>query len=389
MFRKAIFISASACACLLALAFLTKSLLIELPAGKPVTVRPFTPTLPDKPPLLLMDESTGLVFQTIQRDLSTGLISGLDAGFRDGRSGSFSFEKGKLRAYRAYDENKVLRFEAEYNPNGLFASYRTLRTDGSVESSFRRLPDLSEELRFFDKSGFCVKSIVTARDGTQSTSSFKSHNTPAEITVVKPEARELTYGPIASSSAEKKWRFTVKLSGARVSEWEYRDQDGKLRHRGRCNTEGEIEITYLNQQEQPALKQRWLCVGEDWSRRFYRLAELQRLNPDESIQSNVILHEDGVTPREVSTYWDGHKSNTEYYDAQGFMYRQEYFDSNGFSNSAWDVQPQYRRRAKLPDEILSEPHDKAGAIYRLKGFPYADALPDEGYALNPLFVLPK
>ena len=385
--RKAFLILSSACLCLLALIVLGKNIWSELQVSKAKPVSPFTPGLAESPPMLLMDENTGQVYQTIQRDPVNGQIQSLTAGYKDGRSGIFLFEKGRLQAYRGFDENKKLRFEAEYAPGGLFASYRALRTDGSLESSFRRLPDQSEELQFFDKSGFCIKSVRNASDGTQTTSTRSSPAQEAEISIVKPEPRELQFGLL--NTTDKKWRFAVKLTGARVSEWEYRDQEGKLRHRGRCTPEGEIEITYLNDLEKPALKQHWTRIGEDWSRRYYRLAELQKLNPDESIAGSVVLHEDGVTPREVSTYWDGHKSSTEYYDSKGFLFKQEYFDSNGFSNSAWDVPAQMRRQAKLPHEILNEAQDKGGPIYRLQGFPYAKALPVEGFALNPLFVLPK
>lgn len=351
--------------------------------------RVYTPSVSDRPALLLMDESSGELTRVVDRDAKTGKIKSISCGYKDGRKGEYIFEQGKLRFYKGYDLENQLCFEAEYEATGLFASYRILRKDGSCQSQFRRLPDGMEELLFLNKSGLIVKSVVTTSDGTQSISTRKDLNKPAEVVVHKPEPSEKSFCPVKAEDGNQNFRFKFQLKGARIAQWEYRDAMGILRQKGRFNENGAVEITLVDQSGAPVLKQIWNCVGEDWQGKIYRLAGFEKLNSDGSLAGSMLLHSDGRTPKEVSNYYDGHKANTEYYDEGGFQYKQEYFDTNGFSNYSYEIPAQNRRKAELPEALTKELGDKELKLYSFMRAPYANALTSEGAETTPLFVLPK
>lgn len=348
---------------------------------------PIELSLPALPPLLAMEEGSGEVYRSVKLQPKTGLTESITVGYLDGRKGIYLFQKGKLRSYKGFDSKGELIFEADYELDGSIASYQIFK-DKRICTQFRRLPDASEELLFFNQDGYLIKSVVTARDGSQRSSTRKDKDRLPELVEIKAEANELNYGQLKLADGKEQYRLKLKLLGSRLSEWEYRDRQGQLRQTGRFTDNNRIEITLNADSGQPAFKQIWHAVGEDWAGRIYRLAELEKLNSDGSVSSKIILQADGVTPKEIHSYWWGHKNSCEYVDKNGFIYRQEYFDSNGFSNGGYDQPPQYRRKVALPPQLLSEPRDEDGkALYRLKTHPYSQAL--EADRTNPILILPK
>ncbi len=354
-------------------------------ADKKPPLADFIPQLPSMPPLLAMDEASGELTRQVIYDRKKQQVERVEVGYKDGRKGSYIFNEGKLRIYRAFDENSRLFFEGEYERNGMLASYQVYGADARVKTLFRRLPDQSEELLFFDKDGFCIKSVLTAADGSQTTSKRAEAGKQAEVSVIKAEKIEKNYLPITLEDGSTKFRLTMQLQGVRLQSWDFLSTEGKLLHRGKYQENGELEVTFFDQKEKPALKQIWVTVGEDWEKRIYRLSALERLDSEGKLQSSILLYPDGQTPKELNNYYWGQKNSTENFDRNGFMYRQDYFDSNGSPTTSYDVQPQYRRQAKLPPQITSEAQDENGPVYELRGAPYSRPLPENGFELNPIF----
>lgn len=347
------------------------------------------PKLPESPPLLAMDEASAELTRIVKRDPKSNKVDSIEVGYKDGRSGLYLFREGKLRSYKGFDEHKLLKYQANYEPNGLIADYRFVRSDGSVETQYRRLPDGSEELLFLDGHGFCIKSVVTARDGSQTVSTRPDASKPAEVVVTRAEPSEKNFSPIRLADGSESHRLKVKLVGVRVNSWEYRDANGAILHSGKYAENGDVEILLYNPAAKPVAKQVWTCVGEDWSRRIYNLARIERLSEEGGAQLTIMLYPDGRTPMEVHNFSWGYKNSIEYFDKNGFHTRTEYYDSNGSPTTTHELPVQYRPQAKLPPQIIAAPGDASGAHYRLNGAPYALPVPEQGYELNPLFVMPK
>ncbi|MBX9685879.1 MAG: hypothetical protein K2X27_04200 [Candidatus Obscuribacterales bacterium] len=366
--------------------FGVRALLNHTPA-KPAVVSSWEPQIPGAPPLLLMNESSGQLSNIVHRDPKSNEITSVEVGYNDGRTGVYSFQNGKLRSYKGFDDSKRLSFEGDYDLNGLLDNYRSYRSDGSVATRFQRLLDGTEEHIFYNKKGLAIKTVSTARDGSQTITERPDPSKPATVKTVKAEAAEQGYGPISTEDGQS-FRLKVKTIGARVSEWESRDVKGNLQHSGKVNDKGEIELT-IYVQGKAAMKQVWSCVGEDWARRIYALRRIEGFGSDGSIAAVITLRADGKTPERSDRYYNGSKQSSDYFDERGFNIASESYDSNGNPYYRNEIPPQYRRQAQLPPQLLSEPQDASGPCYRLQGVPYASPVPAEGYTVNPLFVLPN
>ncbi len=388
MFSRKLLLLAAAAALLVGGSFFAYTRYVAVKAPIQPVISGFMPQIPDAPALLLMDEKSGEISRQVVRDNEKNQISSIEVGYKDGRTGKYLFKDGKLRFYKAFNEDGKLFYEAEYEPTGLLVNYKYLRSDGSTETLFRRLPDGSDELIFLNKDAYVTASVVTTSDGAQSRSSRPNPLEKPELSKSKAEPNERNFLPITLEDESSSYQLKVKLVGMRISEWEYRDEKGLLIHTGKFASNGNLEINVLKPDGKPGFKQTWVCIGEDWSRRFYRLISVEGFNAEGKTAALITFYPDGKTPKEIAKYSYGYKSNSDLYDAEGYLYQQNYYDSNGTRTFTWNVPPQSKRQAELPAMLTDEPGDKNGAIYRFKGTPYSSRVPAQGSILSPLFVLP-
>ncbi len=350
----------------------------------------YEPQAPATPAMLMMNESSGELSRVFNKDPKTGEIKTIDVGYMDGRKGQYIFQKGKLRFYKAFNQEAQLFYEAVYEPNGFISSYKYLRADGSVETSFQRQLDGTEELVFFNKEGYVISTTVTASDGGQARGLRPDPRKGAQVNNTKAEPNEQCFNAIKLPDGSDGWQLKVKLVGVRIKEWEYRDKNGMLRHQGKMRDDGNVEISVLRPDGKIGYKQTWTAVGEDWSRRIYRLESVEGFNESGETAAVIKFHPDGKTPREIANYnsYNGQMSSVDHVNQEGFVYKQEYF-YGGTSNGGYELPPQYRRKVTLPPGIASEPLDSGSPVYRLKGMPYSTPAGDQNQTLSPLFVLPK
>lgn len=339
--------------------------------------------IPDSLPLQLMNEQTGELTRTVHNDAKTGRAELIEVGYKDGRLGSYFFDKGRLSRYQSFEADKTLRYEAEYDATGALLSYRFLRKDGTQETVYRRNLSGAEELSFFDSTGLCVKSVVTASDGSQ-TVSVRDSNGKVTTTSTDASASEKQYFPVQTEEGTLN-QLKIQVQGVRVKSWEYRNKDGVLLHSGKFTSDGDIELSIYSPSSKPVIRQTWTCYGEDWTRRYYRLSTIRQLDGSGDVATEVKLQVDGKTPLEVSSFYNGKKNNTNFYDGNGYHYRTGYYDYNGSPTTSYEIPPQYRRQGKFSPLILGEPTDGKQPVYRLRGTPYSTE-PAEGGNLPPLFI---
>lgn len=236
-------------------------------------------------------------------------------------------------------------------------------------------------------------------------------------------------------------QFTIKVKGARVTSWEYRDAlKGAVRHRGEVLSNGDITLTFVatnaelgikkpvlysyqygpggyEQQPQPSewdaytdeefaalvvpiVSQTWTPVGQDWNRRYYKLKTIEAFNRSSGkVSTRCLLQDDGVTPSSIEHYVEYnyygsggqqyYKQRVEYYNSKGYPTRFEYYDQNGNVQNSQDVDPRVSQNqgpAGLDPSILAEIGDGRTRTYRLRGNPFTETAPAEGYKLTPMFV---
>ncbi len=338
----------------------------------------------DTLPLQLMDELTGELTRTVHPNPKTGRPDFIEVGYKDGRLGTYHFDNGHLSRYQSFEADKTLRYEAEYDATGALTGYRFLRKDGTQETVYRRNLSGSEELSFFDAKGLCIKSVVTAADGSQTISVRDAATARVSNTNSDASASEKEFYPVETENGTIH-QLKMKLQGVRLKSWEYRNKEGTLLHTGTFTADGDIEMTIYSAGK-AVLKQTWTGSGEDWTRRYYRLSIIRQLDGSGEVASEAKLQADGKTPLEISTFYGGRKNNTNHYDSNGFHYRTSYYDYSGSPSSSYEIPAQYRRQSKFSPLVLGEPSDGKQPLYRLRGVPYSSA-PEENAGPLPAFFL--
>lgn len=344
----------------------------------------------------LTPEASGVLWQKSVKT-PQGKLSELHVGYQDGRLGVYHFDANerptRFVCYAADDKTRVV-YEAWYGSDSVMLKSRNLRADGTTESEFRRLPDGTEIRESFAADGLKVEqSVTTNPDGSQRTAKVDAAG-KVTTSEVKAEPSEKTVGERLRSDGVFTPVYKIKLTGVRVTEWEYYDTNGVLRHKGSFTKEGLMEITLLNDNGQPVLKQTWQKSGEDWNRSFYRVSQVEVYNEQGTVTARAKINADGVTPSEISSYgWDGKLQRKDIFSNKGVPLRQEMYYGYGYYGdidmpSNTQVYPPGQPPLVLPARIVGEPlgMDPKVRVYRILGTPFAQE--PQSLPLPPLFVAP-
>lgn len=389
----------------------------------------FVPVPASTTGVIITHESTGMRSRTMPRPTADGgKIE--EIGYQDNRRGEFTYDaKGKLSGYKAYaaEDNQRLVFDAHYDGGSCLISYsRTFRADGTLESEYKRSPDGAEQEFFYDAAGVCIRTATTNPDGSRKVVTGGDEGAAVETEEFPAQEQTVTYGERKTKTGSVVPEFTVKLRGVRVSSWEYRDIEGVLRHRGRILDDGDVEVTLLVTVKElfpngepatpsyygvaasaprdpdtivPLATQIWTPTGEDWSRRYYRLKSGSVCDGKGEVVTNFLLNSNGSLSQvqHFNAYNGYMKQYAELYDENGYQIGMEYYDVVGNVQNRYETPPGSRQQMQVPAGLkiefgsvnvgvgVPEPN---GKVYRLTGYPFSEAIPENGYKVTPLFYLP-
>ena len=343
----------------------------------------YQPVMPQSPPVVLMPETTGELWRIIHRS-ADGRPLKIEVGYPDGRLGTYDFDQaGKLRTFSSHLGGKLL-FHAEYDGSGFISRSKTYSVDGKQTQQFQRLQDGTQETLQLDQSGNVSLAVVTTSDGVRKTIRKADGIKPAEITIVPATAAEILLGQHAANGSPK---LKIATSGARVDSWEYLDADGKVLHKGKLLLNGNVEITVHDSYGKPSFKQVWQLVGEDWSRGYYRLSQVEDYDYQGRVGSVTELYADGKTPRVTHSFWGERKTYSEFFDSNGYQLRSVYYNSDGTPSSSYDsTSSPYRSKRELGESKSQAPSDAGRPIYRLGGNPYSELPSSKPHEPHPLFI---
>lgn len=356
------------------------------------------PTLPlNGGGFTLTHEDTGVLWQRPVKNAQQK-ITELHVGYQDGRLGVYHFDANeKVSRFVCYaaDDQKRVTYEAWYGADAVMLRSRTSRDDGTTASEFHRQADGTEVVDTMGADGLqVVQTVTTLPDGSQRNAKRNPDGT-VNVTEIKAEPSEKNIGERLRDDGVYTPIFKVKLVGVRVSEWEYYDLKGVLRHKGSFAKDGSMEITLFNDAGKPLLKQTWVKSGEDWSRSFYRVTEVEVYNEQGGVQARAKLNADGVTPSEISQYgWDNRLQSKDYFTNKGVPLRREmfygYYGGNTDFPSNTQVFPPGQPPVVLNARIVGEPsgQDPKVRVYRILGTPFSEVPPTAAPVMPPLFVAP-
>lgn len=330
-----------------------------------------------------------------------GKLTELRVGYADGRLGVYTFDKNEkvstFTCYSADDTNRMV-YQSWFGADGLTERARSLRADGTLESEYRRQIDGTEVRDQYSLDGTKVEtSVTTLLDGSQR-SAKRGADGKVEVSELKAEPKEVSVGQRLAADGTYTPAFKVRLTGARVTSWEYFDTNGKLRHRGKFNADGTMVISLINDDGDTLLTQYWKRTGDDWNRAYYRVEMLEIHDPNRGGQVTVRakLNPDGITPSTVEQLYDGRVQQKQIFDSKGFNTHVEYnyggygYPYGGGGTNVQEIPPAQRRQLVLPPHLVGEPAglDPKLRVYRLRGTPFAQPAATEPAALPALFIAP-
>ena len=345
-------------------------------------VSSYEPQLPTAPPVVLMHETTGEIWRTVHRT-DKGVVSKIEVGYQDGRRGVYVFsDAGQVRSFSSYKDGVTLHYEAEFGPTGLITTSRSVNVHGKTVESYRRLPDGQEETLRFDAAGQVTEAVISMPDGSRKT--VRSNGLlPAQVEQIA------SVGDLKELAAQAGGKFKVTLKGTAVETWEYYNADGKLRHKGVVKADGALEITHVDDYGKPKLRQTWQLNGQDWTRRFYRLAQVEDFDWNGQVSNITELQPDGRTPKVKHQHWSGRRSYSEYFDAQGYRTYMQYYNTDGSPGTRYPQSSEYRNKVDVDKNMTELPNVNGQPLYQLQGNPFAV---QPGAAkqseVSPIFITP-
>lgn len=352
----------------------------DVRSGNAAPVSSYEPQLPSAPPVVLMHETTGEIWRTIHRT-NKGVISKIEVGYQDGRRGVYLFDDaGKVRSYSSLKDGVTLHYEAEFGPNGLINTSRSLDGKGKTVESYRRLPDGQEETLRFDAGGNITEAVINLPDGSRKT--VRSNG------VLPAQVEQIAAATSVKDLNARGGKFKVTFKGAVVESWEFYSADGKLRHKGVVKADGSLEITQLDDFGKGKLRQTWQLSGQDWNQRFYRLQQVEDFDWNGNVSSVLELQSDGRTPKAKHQHWSNRRSYTEFFDAQGFRTYTQYYNSDGTPGTTYQQSAEYRSKGDVPASMLELPQVDGKPVYRLQGNPFAEQPSKNKSEVSPLFIVP-
>lgn len=340
--------------------------------------------------------------------------------YADGRMGSFFFDDngrpvryfcrfpvadksaGGNGAARGEDDasgDSIATYEATFTQGGKLVEHAVeKRADGSTASVYNLHADGSEVVRRFRKDGTLESMSIAYSDGSRRTASFSDDGKsevgvafigPDQKTVRLPDAgASASSSPSASSSTAP--CFLVRLTGARVSGWDYVDEYGEVRQTALYLADGSLEFTFFNEYGTATHRQIWRLQGRDWQRGYYALDRVIEFFDDgTSVFRELSLSADEKTVRLSRLYReDGTLWEVRHYDGAGNGLMTDHFDYDG--KYSYTSYPSWWSWSELVDEsLLTAPGDDfaSGLGLRLKGGRFAWRLKDGDLSIDPQLIV--